>query len=85
MNCNNLMAIRIENREASAVKIQQVLTKHGCKIRMRLGIHDQDDPNVCSLSGTLIVQLCCTAEEGRAVEADLVKIDGVKAKFVNFE
>ena len=85
MVCNTLMAIRVSDRDSNAVKIQEVLTKHGCVISMRLGLHDQEDGNVCSTSGTLILQLCCSSEEAKKVEADLVKINGVKAKFIDLD
>lgn len=83
MTCNTLMAIRISDRDKNAVKIQEVLTNFGCKIAMRLGIHDQDEGNVCSSSGTLILNLCCPPEEAKQVEIELTKIDGVKAKFID--
>jgi hypothetical protein len=79
------MAIRINDREDNAVKIQQTLTAHGCKIMMRLGLHDQEEGGVCSPSGTMILQLRCSAEECKAIEADLTKIDGVKAKFLDLD
>jgi hypothetical protein len=78
------MAIRIEDRDRAALKVQEVLTRHGCNISMRLGLHDSDE-GVCGPSGTLILQLCCTAEEGKKVEADLVKIEGVKAQFIDLK
>jgi hypothetical protein len=77
------MAIRVCDRDKNAIKIQEVLTKHGCNINMRLGLHDQEDGNICSSSGTLILQLCCSPESAQLVEADLVKIDGVKAKLID--
>ncbi|MDL2263248.1 hypothetical protein LJC31_01205 [Synergistaceae bacterium OttesenSCG-928-I11] len=85
MACGTLMAIRVQDRDNTAVKIQEVLTRHGCMIDMRLGLHDQDGANVCSTSGTLILRMCCTPDEARLVEADLTKIEGVKAKFVDFD
>lgn len=84
-NCNRIMVIRIQDREEAAVKVQEILTEHGCEIRMRLGLHDINDSCVCSPCGTLILQLCGTADEGLAVEAALTKIPGVKAKFVDLE
>ena len=36
MDCNSLMALRVADRDSSALKIQEVLTKHGCRINMRL-------------------------------------------------
>ena len=83
MDCNNLMAIRIYDRDSNANHVQDVLTKHGCKIRTRIGLHDPDENNVCSTSGTLILQLCCTVDECKAVAADLSSIKGVKAQFID--
>ena len=83
MVCNTLMAIRIKNRDVNATKVQEVLTHNGCSISMRLGLHDPAENNVCSPDGTLILQLCCPPEDARVVEADLNKIDGVKAKFID--
>ena len=85
MACGTLMAVRVYDRDNAAVKIQEVLTRHGCRIDMRLGLHDQDGGNVCSTSGTLILRMCCTPEEAKLVEADLAKIEGVKAKFIDLE
>ena len=36
-NCGSIMALRLDQRVQSAVQVQEVLTKHGCAIRMRLG------------------------------------------------
>lgn len=85
MDCNSLMALRVADRDSSALKIQEVLTKHGCQINMRLGLHDTDGGNVCSSTGTMILRLCCPASEAKEIEAALVKIPGVKAKFIDLE
>jgi hypothetical protein len=79
-----LLVLRINDREDTALEIQKVLTAHGCKIMTRLGLHDHDD-GTCSPCGTMVLQLRCSSEECKAVEADLVKIEGVKAKFVDFD
>jgi hypothetical protein len=84
MSHNNLLAIRINDREDTSLKIQQVLTTHGCKIKTRLGLHDDGD-GVCSQAGTMILQLHCSVDEGKTVADDLLKIDGVKAQFINFD
>jgi lipoate-protein ligase B len=82
---NTLMAIRISDRDSGAVKVQQVLTKHGCSINVRLGLHDQEDGNVCSPCGTMILQLSCAPDDAKCVVDDLRKIGGVKAQFIDLE
>lgn len=85
MGCNILLAVRITDRESQAVKVQSVLTDHGCRINLRLGLHDQESNNICSMAGILILQLCCTADEARTIEAEIAKIPGVKVKFLDLD
>ncbi|MDR0615707.1 MAG: hypothetical protein LBG29_02770 [Synergistaceae bacterium] len=79
-----LLVLRINYREDTALEIQKILTAHGCKIMTRLGLHDHGSAT-CSPCGTIILQLSCSSEERKAVEADILKIGGVKARFVDFD
>ena len=72
------MAVRISKRIAEAVKVQQVLTKHGCIIRLRVGLHEVGD--VCADDGLVLLHLCGMKKEIAALKADLGRIKGVKAK-----
>ena len=78
MNCKTIMAVIISKRIAEAVKVQQVLTKHGCIIRLRVGLHEAGD--VCADDGLVLLHLCGTKKDVAALRADLNKIKGVKAK-----
>ena len=40
MSCYYLIGVRMNNRIENAVKFQEVLTKNGCKIKTRLGLHE---------------------------------------------
>ena len=44
-----LMLIKIDHRSTEAVKVQSVLTKYGCNIKVRLGLHEVSN-NFCSIS-----------------------------------
>ena len=83
MNCFQIMAVRIEQRDATAVEVQKVLTEYGCSIRTRLGLHDQTDDNTCSPSGLLILQLACSENVAEELNKKLSVIAGVKTKLVN--
>jgi hypothetical protein len=83
MSCNTLIAVRVEDREDNAVKVQQVLTKNGCDIKVRLGLHDHEDGNVCSPCGTMILQMSSTIESAKIVVKELQQIKGVKAQFID--
>ena len=81
MACYNIMAVIINHRSKNAVKFQEALTKHGCKIKMRLGLHEAGD--VCSEEGLIILQLAGSNEEIDALQADLNSIEGIKASNLN--
>ncbi len=49
-----IMGIQIGDREADAVKVQELLTKHGCIIKTRLGLHEAG--NLCSSKGLVILE-----------------------------
>ena len=78
MNCRTIMAVTISKRIAEAVKVQQMLTRHGCIIKLRVGLHEAGD--VCADDGLVLLHLCGTKKEVTALKSDLNKIKGVKAK-----
>jgi hypothetical protein len=81
MSGYNVMAILINQRSKKAVKMQEVLTKHGCLIKMRLGLHEAD--NVCAEDGLVLLQLTGENSEIEILKNDLNAIDGIKAKTMN--
>ena len=48
-----IMGIEIKERKKEAINVQSLLTKHGCIIKTRLGLHDTG--NVCSPNGLIIL------------------------------
>ncbi|MCY6957467.1 hypothetical protein [Clostridium brassicae] len=76
-----IMAVAIEPRNISAPKVQEVLTKHGCIIKVRLGLHDVSDFS-CSKRGLVLLQLCGKEEEIKILRKDLEEIDGVKVNIM---
>jgi hypothetical protein len=78
MNCSTIMAVKIDKRMKEAPKVQEVLTKHGCIINLRIGLHET--MNVCADNGLVLLNLCGTKKEVAALKADLGRIKGVKAK-----
>jgi hypothetical protein len=80
MACYNVMLVLVNNRTKNALKLQEVLTKSGCLIKVRLGLHDAGDS--CADEGMIILQLTGLKEEILQLEMDLNKVNGVKAKLV---
>jgi hypothetical protein len=71
------MAIILDPRTNNAPKVQEVLTKHGCIIKMRLGLHETSS-QMCSERGLILLQLCGEDNEINALKEDLVSVQGVK-------
>lgn len=72
-----IMAITVDLRTNNAPRVQEVLTKHGCIIKMRLGLHETS-AKTCSENGLILLQLCGEAAEVNALKADLLSVEGVK-------
>jgi metal-responsive CopG/Arc/MetJ family transcriptional regulator len=73
----NVMGVSIDLRTAHAPLVQDVLTKYGCVIKTRLGLHETDE-NSCSEHGILLLQLKGSDEEIQNLQKELLAIDGVK-------
>ncbi|HEY8888685.1 MAG TPA: hypothetical protein VIM70_00255 [Clostridium sp.] len=72
-----IMAIALESRNRFAPNLQEVLTKHGCIISMRLGLHETSK-DLCAERGLILLQLCAEEEEISALKEELGKIEGIK-------
>ena len=84
VNCSIIMAILQEKRVESAAKVQDILTKYGCHIRVRLGLHDSA-VNECSTSGLIILQLCGDNLVISDMENELQAIPNVKVKYMTLD
>lgn len=78
MSCYNVMAVLVNHRSKKAPEMQEVLTRHGCIIKVRLGLHEAGD--ACSEEGLIILQLCGSKEAIKALEEELNGLEGVKAR-----
>jgi Iron-only hydrogenase system regulator, putative len=78
MECRTVMAVMIDKRIKEAVKVQETLTRHGCIIGLRIGLHET--ANVCADNGLIILSLCGTKKEVAALKKDLGAVKGVKTK-----
>ena len=74
-----IMMILVSKRNEHAVKVQEALTRNGCLIKTRLGIHDAA-PDKCSTCGLIILELIGTKKEQSVLEKELKAIKGVTVK-----
>lgn len=66
-----ILGIRLNRRIESAMKFQEVLTKYGCSIKTRIGLHAASE-DVCSPSGVILLEVI--GDETLALEADILSI-----------
>jgi hypothetical protein len=78
------MAIVQENRVETAVKVQDILTKYGCHIRVRLGLHDSAIGQ-CTNHGIILLQLCGDDLPVSQIEKELNTINSVKVKYMTLD
>lgn len=72
-----IMGIALEARNRFAPNLQEILTKHGCIISMRLGLHEASKEK-CAERGLILLQLCAEEEEISALKKDLSEIEDIK-------
>jgi len=74
-----LVIVKLQARNTKALQVQEVLTKHGCDITVRLGIHEQGE-GVCSPEGVIILQVKPDAKAIKSLVADLKAVGQLKVK-----
>lgn len=84
MSCRNIIAMTLKGRSDNAVKVQHVLTEHGCQIKARIGLHDGTG-DACTNEGLIVLQVCGEPEQIQALTDGLNAVDGVNAKHISLD
>ncbi|MDL2236884.1 hypothetical protein LJC56_03505 [Christensenellaceae bacterium OttesenSCG-928-K19] len=82
MSCYYIIGLRLDNRTHNAAKLQEVLTGHGCNIKVRLGLHEASE-EFCANDGLIMLQPCGEKEQIESLLAALNGLEGVKAKLID--
>lgn len=78
-----ILGIKIEDRLKGASEVQKVLSRFGCSIKTRLGLHEVSD-EFCSTSGIIILELTGPNEEQVKLYESLIRISGVNTQKMEF-
>lgn len=81
-NCSTVMAVLIDKRTDAAPTVQEVLTRHGCIISTRIGMHQVGE---CAEEGLVILHLCGSDNDIESLENDLSGIHRVQVKKMKVE
>lgn len=74
-----IMAVCLDKRSKEAARVQEIFTKHGCIIFVRLGLHESVGAS-CSEEGLILLQLKGAMDEVKELQADLEELPGVRVK-----
>jgi hypothetical protein len=78
-----VLGVMINDPSKGADRIQNILTKYGCTIRTRLGIHDIDQ-KYASETGLMLLELVGDMQECLRLENELLALEGVDVQKMVF-
>jgi len=79
-----ILGIQITDRNQEVSDLQAILSKFGCSIKTRLGLHEVEG-DYCSTSGLIILELTGNREEFLKLENELLGLEGVEVKKMVFK
>jgi hypothetical protein len=79
-----ILGVLITNRVKEAGKVQGILTKFGCSIKTRLGLHEIST-DLCSPCGLILLELLGDTTEMDKLEQELEALAGVQLKKMVFK
>lgn len=77
-----VIGVRMDNRVSNSLKFQEALTKNGCNLKARLGLHEAN-ADVCATDGLIVLQPYGEKEEVEKLVADLNVLEGITAKYID--
>ncbi len=78
-----ILGVLLRKRMQTAESFQEILSKHGCSIKTRIGIHNASG-NVCSPDGVILLDVVGSDADIQALENDLKAIDGAEVQKMSF-
>jgi hypothetical protein len=79
-----ILGVMIPNRVENAPQVQNLLTKFGCNIKTRLGLHEVNE-KTCSISGLVLLELFGDVSDCVELEKQLRALKGIQVQKMLFE
>lgn len=79
-----ILGVLLRKRTITSTSFQDILSRHGCNIKTRIGIHNATD-NVCSPDGVILLDVIGEDADIQNLEKDLKNIDGAEIQKMVFE
>ena len=77
-----IIGLKLEDRLDTAIEFQRIISKYGCAIKTRLGLH-QVQERFCASSGIIILEVI-DDKIVAALETELLKIDKIEIQHMIF-
>lgn len=77
-----IIGIKINNRLENAIAVQEILTKYGCIIKTRIGLHEEINGQ-CSPRGLILLEVIDDAA-GIDIANELCDIDEIEIQQMRF-
>lgn len=74
MGKTTILGVMLNNRSDNAPKFQEIITKDGCNIKTRIGLHDVTD-NICSPSGIILLEVIGKDSEIAGLESEISQLN----------
>jgi len=79
-----ILGIHIQERSKNALAVQNLLTRFGCSIKTRLGLHEVVN-GYCSNSGIILLELCGDKQEMQNLENELRQLKDIDIQKMVFK
>ncbi len=77
-----IIGIKISNRLESAISVQEILTKYGCAIKTRIGLHEEINGQ-CSQKGLILLEITDN-RQASLLSNELCDIDDIEIQQMQF-
>ncbi|MEW5819507.1 MAG: hypothetical protein AB1782_04895 [Cyanobacteriota bacterium] len=84
MSKSTVFGIKLKQRTSSAVKFQEILTRYGCNIKTRIGLHHVTH-DVCSTEGVILIEAIGDQSVVDEFENELNQLKEVELQKMTFE
>ncbi|MEN6445204.1 MAG: hypothetical protein ABFC98_04060 [Candidatus Cloacimonas sp.] len=76
-----VVLVKIDQRSSEATKVQDILTKYGCNIHVRLGLHEVSN-SFCANDGLVVLEVQGDQDILEKMILELNALEYVQAKLV---
>ncbi|MGD9874292.1 MAG: hypothetical protein AB7T27_08465 [Kiritimatiellia bacterium] len=84
MDKHIILGVHITDRVKHVAHVQEALTKFGCYIKTRLGLHEASK-EFCAPTGVLVLEMLDDDKKVAGLKTELEKIEGVEVKEMVFD